>query len=201
MEEGYGANGKNGGADVNKLVQIAKQGNQKFDQFMNGNGDPQARPTSSPHKSRSRPSSSNSHGHGHTQPHIEEAPLPPPPSGAVRTRCYRLNLDAPVILSPTHDHLGPMPYEPPVHLLPQYWNQNAISNSNSSTIKKSYSTESVEKSPTQVAISTARIFRGITVDKNGLILSQNARATRSSRGKEKSSFCFVVLVQRRIWRN
>ena len=53
-------------------------------------------------------------------------------------------------------------------------------------VKKSYSTESVEKSPTQVAISTARIFRGITVDKNGLILSQNARATRSSRGKEKS---------------
>ena len=54
------------------------------------------------------------------------------------------------------------------------------------SVKKSYSTESVEKSPTQVAISTARIFRGITVDKNDLILSQNTCAMRSSRGKEKS---------------
>ena len=35
------------------------------------------------------------------------------------------------------------------------------------------------------SVVVARIFCGITVDKNGLILSQNALATRSSRGKEK----------------
>lgn len=112
----------------------------------------------------------------HCEPTRDEI-LPPPPPGSVRTRCYRLNLDAPVILSPTHDHLGPMPYEPPVHLLPQR---------SSEKIKSSMSTDSSERNPTQVAINTARIFRGITVDKNGTILSQNARATRSSRGKEKS---------------
>ncbi len=180
------------GGDVNKLVHIAKQGNQKFEQFMNGNGgngDAGASSVNSPHSysRRSRPTS----GGGHqNHPHIEEAPLPPPPSGAVRTRCYRLNLDAPVILSPTHDHLGPMPYEPPAHLLPQYSYHNNSSSSgpghNNSKINRSNSTESTEKNPTQIAINTARIFRGITVDKNGLILSQNARATRSNRGKEKS---------------
>mmetsp|Transcript_7377 Transcript_7377/g.9152 ORF Transcript_7377/g.9152 Transcript_7377/m.9152 type:complete len:558 (+) Transcript_7377:663-2336(+) len=189
--DGAGASG----ADVNKLVHIAKQGNQKFDQFMNGNdnGDTSATTSLSPRKgsSRSRPTSGGSHSHhNYNHPPIEEAPLPPPPSGAVRTRCYRLNLDAPVILSPTHDHLGPMPYEPPAHLLPQYshisTNSSNVNNNNNGKIKKTYSSESAEQSPTQVAISTARIFRGITVDKNGIILSQNARATRSSRGKEKS---------------
>lgn len=44
------------------------------------------------------------------------------------------------------------------------------------------SNASSHKSATQVAISTARIFRGISVDKNGTILSQNARASRSKGG-------------------
>lgn len=178
MDDGHG------GGDVNKLVNIAKQGNQKFEQFMNGGEEQPASPRRG--GSRSRPNSSHSsghHNHNHYPPHppMDEAPLPPPPAGAVRTRCYRLNLDAPVILSPTHDHLGPMPYEPPAHLLPQY-NTNKYHGG----IDRMPSAESANKDPTQVAINTARIFRGITVDKNGLILSQNARATRSSRGKEKS---------------
>ena len=37
---------------------------------------------------------------------------------------------------------------------------------------------------TTIAISTARIFRGITVDRNGVITSQNARATRSRKGTD-----------------
>eukprot|EP00956_Cyclotella_meneghiniana_P008505 scaffold11494_cov61-Cyclotella_meneghiniana.AAC.2 len=36
-----------------------------------------------------------------------------------------------------------------------------------------------QKDEISVAISTARIFRGITVDRNGVILTQNARAMRS----------------------
>ena len=39
--------------------------------------------------------------------------------------------------------------------------------------------------PTQIAISTAKIFRGITVDRNGVILTQNARATRSQKGQHR----------------
>ncbi len=38
--------------------------------------------------------------------------------------------------------------------------------------------------PTTVAIQTAQIFRGITVAKDGTILSQNARATKSSRASK-----------------
>lgn len=37
--------------------------------------------------------------------------------------------------------------------------------------------------PTSIAISTARIFRGIVVDRNGVITSMNPRAMRSQRGK------------------
>jgi len=48
------------------------------------------------------------------------------------------------------------------------------------------STDSVEKSATQIAINTARIFRGITTDKNGVILSQNARASRSKNSKDRT---------------
>jgi hypothetical protein len=159
--------------DVNKLVHVAKQGNDKFDQYMSEDND-KVGPGS---QSTSSKTTRSSRSKIHCAPPREEV-LPPPPLGAVRTRCYRLNLDAPVILSPTHDHLRPMPYEPPVHLLPQ--------RSNSRQIMRSESNESVERNPTEVAVNTARIFRGITVDKNGTILSQNARATRSSRGKEKS---------------
>lgn len=106
--------------------------------------------------------------------------IPLPPEGAVRTRCYRLNLDAPVVLSPTHDHLGPFPYDPPAHHLPSRgYGLNHVSASGDSA-------ESAVKSTTQIAINTARIFRGITTDKNGVILSQNARASRSKNGKDRS---------------
>ena len=37
--------------------------------------------------------------------------------------------------------------------------------------------------PTSIAISTARIFRGIVVDRNGVITSMNPRAMRSQKGK------------------
>jgi hypothetical protein len=44
------------------------------------------------------------------------------------------------------------------------------------------SNESIDA--TEVAIRTAQIFRGITIAKDGTILSQNARATRSNRGNK-----------------
>ena len=93
--------------------------------------------------------------------------IPLPPDIAKRTRCYKLNLDSnlyphhSVFLGPYSDVAPPLTY------------------SCSSDSAESYN-------PLQVAINTAKIFRGITVGKDGTILSQNARATRSSRGTSKN---------------
>jgi hypothetical protein len=95
--------------------------------------------------------------------------LPPPPENAVRTRCYKLNLDSDIssFSSTTRQQicLGPFTDAPP-HLT------------------YSSSEDSQEASETAVAIQTAQIFRGITVSRDGTILSQNARATRSNRGNK-----------------
>jgi hypothetical protein len=48
------------------------------------------------------------------------------------------------------------------------------------------SESSDSQNETSVAISTARIFRGITVDRNGVILTQNARAMRSRKSGDKN---------------
>jgi len=100
----------------------------------------------------------------------EQAP-PPLPEGAVRTRCYKLNLDSEYGLRQQHQPpstipLGPFS-EPPPYLT------------------YSSSEDSTDISPTKVAIRTAQIFRGITVGRDGTILTQNARATRSNRGNTK----------------
>jgi hypothetical protein len=97
------------------------------------------------------------------------APIALPPEHAIRTRCYKLNLDSdltgfsgssrqPICFGPFN--------EPPPYL--------TYSSSEDS---------SVGVNPTTVAIQTAQIFRGITVSRDGTILTQNARATRSNRGK------------------
>lgn len=96
--------------------------------------------------------------------------LPPPPEHAVRTRCYKLNLDSEMVgltgNKNPHTWLGPFSEPPP---------QLTYSSSDDS---------SVNASATTVAIQTAQIFRGITISKDGTILSQNARATRSNRGSK-----------------
>lgn len=98
-----------------------------------------------------------------------QQPPPPPPESATRTRCYKLNLDSEIIgLSSSQKQnlcLGPFS-EPPPFL----------------TYSSSIDSEDGIDS-TEVAIKTAQIFRGITVGRDGTILSQNVRATRSNRGK------------------
>lgn len=89
--------------------------------------------------------------------------IPQPPEIATRTRCYKLHLDSDIVAQPSA-FLGPFADSPP----PLTYSSSTDSSS--------------DVSPTQVAIRTASIFRGITVAKDGTILSQNARATRSSRG-------------------
>jgi hypothetical protein len=98
------------------------------------------------------------------------APLPPPPEGAVKMRCYKLNLESELVSinssSKPPSWLGP--YEEPIPFL-------TYSSSSDSSNKVS------ERS---VAIQTAQIFRGITVSRDGTILTLNARATRSNRGNK-----------------
>lgn len=102
---------------------------------------------------------------------VAAGPPPPPPEAAVRTRCYKLNLESEMVgLSGKQQQhqlcLGPFT-EPPPHL--------TCSSSEDS---------SMSGNATNVAIQTAQIFRGITISKDGTILSQNARATRSNRGNK-----------------
>jgi len=122
--------------------------------------------------------------------------VPPPPEGSVRTRCYRLNLDAPVTLSAHEQKLqqdvevGPIVYEPPMHLLPK-GKQNELQKvfRNIIQIPSNDPSASAEdsKSSTEMAIDTALIFRHLDVDEKGRIINKNERATRSDERKEGKS--------------
>ena len=105
-------------------------------------------------------------------PSLFLTPPPPPPQNAVKTRCYKLNLDSDILgLSSSQKQglcLGPFSEPPPF-----------LTYSSSEDSEK-------DITATTVAIQTAQIFRGITVGRDGTILSQNARATRSNRGKGTS---------------
>eukprot|EP00979_Chaetoceros_neogracilis_P017362 scaffold10203_cov272-Chaetoceros_neogracile.AAC.61 len=150
---------------------VAKESSQKSEPFMD---DVEAtHPSQSYHSARSSRSSSKARRGVSSRP-TSVAPqefFPPPPEGSIRTRCYRLNLDVPIILSPTHDTLGPFNYSTPNHLI----------STTREGISMAKSSESVEKTTTQIAIDTARIFRGIKVDNNGTIISRNDRASKSRR--------------------
>ncbi|KAL7485662.1 hypothetical protein ACHAW6_011253 [Cyclotella cf. meneghiniana] len=90
---------------------------------------------------------------------------------------------------------GPAEYYPPPHLCRQEelrrhsWGGSGHGSSAvdlMANLQVSESTDSQSNNETSVAISTARIFRGITVDRNGVILTQNARAMRSKKSGEKN---------------
>ena len=120
-----------------------------------------------------------------------------------RARCYRLNLEKPFDITkcvsplgknagfssrdysgPIHEAdlppvQGPVEYCPPPHLATQSVG-DLMEN-----LQVSKSEDSV--SETNIAITTAEIFRGITVDrKTGLITGMNSRATRSRKDKGKN---------------
>ena len=117
----------------------------------------------------------------HVQAHVppqpmqeeREAPLVAPPECAIRQRCYKLNLESEYVgiyaaSTPRQEGqiFGPFADCPP---------PLTYSGSDDS---------STGTNPTTVAIQTAQIFRGITVAKDGTILSQNARATRANRSSK-----------------
>ena len=165
------------------MMNVAKESSQKFEPSMEDGGEG-AVTSRSYHSGRSSRSSSRRGANTSVRP-ITAVPqefFPPPPEGSVRTRCYRLNLDVPVVLSPTHDSLGPFNYATPSHLQPT----SSLSHRDRE-INMAMSVESVEKSPQQIAIDTARIFRGIKVDNNGNIVSRNDRANRSKKSNPNAS--------------
>ena len=112
----------------------------------------------------------------------------PPPAGSEKQRCYRLNLEWPS--APSIDKasgqsiFGPLVYEPPLHHLPQPRIKSL--HSGMSALQMSDFEDEEPKSETEISITTALIFRGITVDKRGNILSQNARASRSAKKSGES---------------
>ena len=102
-------------------------------------------------------------------------PPVPLPDHAVRTRCYKLNLDA-------SDALFNAAVAKPIFLGPF---SETLPTFSGETMDDDLDDddEDLDKDHHEmaVAIQTAQIFRGITVAPDGTILSQNARATRSNR--------------------
>ena len=106
---------------------------------------------------------------------------------------------------PVHDSdlppaQGPVEYFPPPHLCSKEdlwrrhsWGGGYTTNGGGATtpselmanlhVSVSDESSNTTSDPTSIAITTARIFRGIVVDRNGVITSMNARAMRSARGK------------------
>jgi hypothetical protein len=99
-------------------------------------------------------------------------PPPPPPDNAVKIRAYKLNLESAFIdLSRSQRQqlcLGPFE-EPPPFLTYSSCSEDSIIQNPSST---------------SAAIKTAQIFRGITVGRDGTILSENERVTSSNCGNK-----------------
>jgi hypothetical protein len=97
-------------------------------------------------------------------------PPPPPEINSVKIRAYKLNLESEFIglsSSPRQQLcLGPFAEPPP--FLTYSSSEDSIATPDA----------------VSVAIQTAQIFRGITVSRDGTILTQNARATRTNCGSK-----------------
>ena len=148
--------------------QSKQRGGGGFLQVQNGQQQPMGMHTEQiqPHQGRN-PSSDPNCGDDPMDAETGRDGVPQPPDVAVRTRCYKLNLDS-ELYPQSSICLGPFSDPPP-------------------PLTYSGSTDSSQfTNPTQVAIQTAKIFRGITVSKDGTILSQNARATRSAGRSSKN---------------
>lgn len=145
----------------NNILQVTVP---RLDQKPHQRSPPPSQPQS--HLSQSRETSQTSKG---VQEEMREAP--PPLDIAKRMRCYQLNLDSKFMglsgdVRVEGSLLGPYEQQPP----PLTYSASDDS--------------SCHTDPIAVAIRTAQIFRGITVAKDGTILTQNARAMRSNRGSK-----------------
>jgi len=157
---------------------------------------PQQQPPQGPSSAPATPSGTRGNGEGPTI-------LAAPPSGAEKKRCYRLNLEVPggipSVDPATGQHIyGPLIYDTTVHLSGGAFRKSSSWHATTAGMRGLHvstgargamleddddkSESETAKDDVQIAIDTAGIFRGITVDvKTGTILSQNARASRSAR--------------------
>lgn len=117
----------------------------------------------------------------------------PLPANAIRTRCYKLNLNAEPIGYSSNSSAAtpskPMFLGPFTETLPTLTFSNDTydrDDDDEDDDDEDNNGLTKERRDIAVAIQTAQIFRGITVSPDGTILSQNARATRSSRGNNTS---------------
>ena len=111
----------------------------------------------------------------------------PLPANAIRTRCYKLNLNAEPIGFSSNGSAAtpskPMFLGPFAETLPTLtFSDDTYDKDDDDDDDDDNDGMTKEGRDIAVAIQTAQIFRGITVSPDGTILSQNARATRSSRG-------------------
>jgi hypothetical protein len=107
---------------------------------------------------------------------------PPPPECAIRQRCYKLNLESEYVGIHSAS-VSPRPYEG--QILGPFASEDippALMYSGSED-----SSSTAGGAGVGVAIQTAQIFRGITVAKDGTILTQNARATRHNRSSNSAT--------------
>jgi len=110
--------------------------------------------------------------------------FPVPPDGAVRTRCYRLNLNCPPISSPTNSYYGPFDYNPSLHVIQDFHSQTTSSRHDIAESATMHSDKTTESTKLKVAINTALIFRDLVVTEKGTIVSNNPRANRGQNGKK-----------------
>jgi len=94
-----------------------------------------------------------------------------------RTRCYKLNLDAPVVLSPTQHNLGPFPHEP--HDPSRSDNQSKLG-SRLLTLDDDISTEFNDESSI-AQLNNSRIFRD--ADKNSTSPSRSKYLSKHRKQK------------------
>jgi hypothetical protein len=118
------------------------------------------------------PVSTSNNQHHDSQYLIPSQQKYPLPDHAIRTRCYKLNLNAepigflPSITQSKSTFLGPFTESVPNLTFSNY------------ALDDDDNDDDDTDNEVAVAIQTAQIFRGITVSADGTILSQNARATR-----------------------
>jgi len=111
----------------------------------------------------------------------EDSHIVLPPDNATRMRCYRLNLDCAPDTTGRNEglhHLGPIACTRQRHS----WGGGAPH------IGESVSEDSSAGNGTDIAVSTAKIFRGLTIGRDGTVTSRKMRGSSGPRGKadEKS---------------
>jgi len=161
---------RNNTANMTSFLNVVRHSVNVLDPFMNNDGKsnnmqpPSTAPGYAMRNTRVHPSSEPQQDA--MMHNIRQQPPPPSPSvsippNSVRMRCYRLNLESNM-----------------------YIQSNNIVDNNITTYGSD--DECSEVSTRKIAISTAKIFRGITVSRDGTVSSRKMRSNNSASNKSKA---------------